>query len=174
MVTTLEQEQSRVEVLRERTPLFERNGKLLYIGGSAGKLQLLGHLLQYDWNILEIDSVNAQTLGGEVVVGDVRNVYDMFESKEFDTIIWWHGPEHVYHCEVQNILIDLATLCKGLIVLGAPFGYYPQDTYLGNVHERHLSHLLPEDFRQWGYKVATVGELESGPEGCLIGWGDFG
>jgi len=173
MVTTFEQERSRAAVLRENTPLFEQRGKLLYIGGSAGKLQLLGLLLQYDWTILEIDSANAQTLDGEVVVGDVRNAYDLFEPKEFDTIIWWHGPEHVYHCEIKGILIDLATLCKGLIVLGAPYGYYPQDAYGENIHERHLSHLRPEDFYQWGYKSETVGEFEGGNESCLIGW-NFG
>ena len=176
MVTTKEQEDSRLAVLRENTRLFEMDGNLLYIGGSPGKTQLLGHLQQYDTTILEIDEKNAAGISMEypTVVGDIRNAYNLFEPKQFDTIIWWHGPEHVYLYEIKGILIDLATLCKGLIILGSPYGYYPQDAVGGNIHERHLSHLMPEDFEELGYRTATVGKPESGPAGCIVAWRNFG
>ncbi len=175
MVTTYEQEQSRLEALIANTPeLFKRDGDLLYIGGSPGKVQLLGHLQQYNITILEIDAKNAAGLNFPTVVGDVRSAYNLFSPKQFEVIIWWHGPEHVYHHEIEGLLFDLANKCKSLIILGAPYGYYPQGVVDGNIHERHLCHLMPEDFKKWGYRSATVGEPESGPEGCIVAWRKFG
>ena len=56
VVTTKQQEDTRVAVLKEKTPqLFERDGELLYIGGGPGKLQLLGYLPQYHTTVLEIN-----------------------------------------------------------------------------------------------------------------------
>ena len=72
VVTTKQQEDARVAVLKEKTPqLLEGSGELLYIGGGPGKLQLLGYLQQYHTTVLEIDAKNAAGLEGQydTVVG---------------------------------------------------------------------------------------------------------
>lgn len=177
MVTVCEQEEMRVELLKKHIPkLFDIEGSLLYVGGGPGKLQLLNHLPNLEVTLLEISMMNIMGLeldglAGKVH-GDVRNAQDLFEYKEFDVSIWWHGPEHLYYSDIQGTIYNLCYVTKGLVVLGAPYGYYPQDAHDGNIFERHLSHLLPCDFTRWGLKQATVGVMESGPASCMIGWLD--
>jgi hypothetical protein len=180
MITTAEQERIRVQLLQDNIPeIFTPPRsvippKLLYVGGGPGKLQLLSYLTDYDTTLLEIHEPNLVAQGPFTkVLGDVTRAHRIFKPNTFDVAVWWHGPEHLYYSDISHALWCLELVTRDWVVLGAPFGYYPQDAVDDNVHERHLSHLLPIDFHKWGYQWATVGEVETGPESCLIGWKDI-
>ena len=171
-ITTAEQEQGRVKVLKEQVPkLFELSGRLLYVGGGPGKLQLVSYLTNYDITLLDIHEPNLQVEGMfNKVLGDVRDARAIFPHNHFDVTIWWHGPEHLYYRQIGWTLEGLRYATKKLIIIAAPYGYSSQGIYNDNIHERHLSHLLPEDFHDWGFDFAIIGAEGSGNESCLIGW----
>jgi hypothetical protein len=65
--------------------------------------------------------------------GDVRCFSQCFE-RSFDIILWWHGPEHVEKNSSIACIRTLQAKCR-LLILGSPWGPYPQDAIDGNVHE---------------------------------------
>jgi hypothetical protein len=93
-----------------------------------------------------------------VVCGDVAHVRTLFTRGEFSSAVWWHGPEHVAGEDLQGILQDLEYVTRHLVVLGTPFGDFPQDELDGNYHQKHLNAIYPMDLQKYGYHTETIGE----------------
>ena len=106
-----------------------------------------------------------------IVRGDVRFVESLFSGSGiiFDVVLWWHGPEHIDKWELGLTLEALESKTNKMVILGCPFGKYPQDAVDGNIFEIHRSALYPEDFIKYGYNVKTIGERDV-MGGNLLAW----
>ena len=175
MTTPQEQEQQRIELIERVIPNIKQlKGHMLYIGGAPGKVQLVNYFKpNFSIVLLEADRSNLEGIATENVfdecyLGDVRNIGQM-DLGHFDLVVWWHGPEHVYLHEMIFTLHALYNISDH-ILLGCPYGYYPQDAWGGNIYERHLAHYTPEDFNIMGFWTGTIGRFEGGNDSCLIAW----
>jgi len=94
-----------------------------------------------------------------VIQGDVRNLNGFIEEeKTFDIVFWWHGPEHVGESDLRNVLPELEKICNHLIVLGCPWGDYPQGPLHNNPYECHVGSYDHQIFEEFGYDVECLGK----------------
>jgi hypothetical protein len=100
-----------------------------------------------------------------IVCADIRKIdlVSSFAGRHFDLAIWWHGPEHVESPEVRPVLEKLTKSAKHVLI-GCPWGDYPQGDVDGNPFEQHRCPLNPKYFERKGFKVATLGEPVRGTE----------
>lgn len=106
------------------------------------------------WTILEIFKPNCDDMfknGLDVICDDVRNIKNI--NKNFDAIIWLHGPEHILWEEFLNIRHDIESKANKLVIYQAPIGLYEQDEMYGNIYEKHVSSLTSNMFSELGYKT---------------------
>jgi hypothetical protein len=150
-------------------------GRLLYVGANrlrchlADPLRAMGNRL----TLLEAWPENAAHYRGqgrfeEVVEGDVRRL-DELGLAPFDTTVWWHGPEHILREELATTLAAVERQTRRLVLLGCPYGNYPQGAAYGNPHEEHKAVLYPADFAALGYQMAAVGQADH-PDGEIVAW----
>ena len=180
MIATQEQEESRWGLIVRNIPeLLVMTGHMLYVGGAPGKVQLVNKFSNnFTIDLLEVHFSNLAAIAKEKVFnrciwGDVRDIerLSIWQPKKYDVAVWWHGPEHIRGYEMVMTLKKLEHVTESLILLGCPYGRYEQDTVNGNVYERHLQTLYPDDFAGLGYEVDFIGEVDSGqPDTCLIAW----
>jgi len=156
-------EAARLAQLRAFVPGLFAAGTLLYIGASIRRAQCLVDLVAAGRRvtILEAWPANAEHYRGrpglEVVRGDVRALASLSLPAEiYDAAFWWHGPEHVARAELATVLAGIERRAR-LVVLGCPWGVYPQSAIEGNRYEQHVAVLGPQDFGALGYRVATLG-----------------
>ena len=94
-----------------------------------------------------------------VIQGDVRSLED-FSENQFDYAFWWHGPEHIKEEELPEALKGLEKITKKAVILGAPWGVYPQHHLHGNPHEEHEASLYEHHFVDLGYEVEAIGVID--------------
>jgi len=144
---------------------------LLYVGANLKRFNYgsefaeLGHQI----TVLEIWPPYARDLVNDwrvkrVVVGDVRKLDDIaLPETQYDAAFWWHGPEHVYEQDVATAIAQLERRVKpgGLVVVGCPWGVFPEHGVDGNPAQEHKSALYPELFAGLGYAVRTAGQVDT-------------
>tara|TARA_B100001250_G_scaffold414356_1_gene452185 strand:+ start:814 stop:1404 length:591 start_codon:yes stop_codon:yes gene_type:complete len=146
--------------------LFEAPGKLLYVGARHDRMEF-GKEFQdagHKFTILEIYEPNVKHLTetcpwATVIQGDVRNL-ENFSENQFDYTFWWHGPEHIKEEELTDAVLGLENITKKIVVLGCPWGVYPQHHLHGNPHEEHEASLYPHHFEAMGYVVDKIGAAD--------------
>lgn len=170
------QERDRLGVLLKLAPqIADGKDKIcLYIGASKSRFQLGTwlHEMGYSITLVEVYPENAMYYAkdkriSKVVCADILLIASPIKS---DIVVWWHGPEHVTKREMNHILPKLEFSARMGVVLATPYGKYIQGRAYGNPWERHLWHPMPEDFESIGYKVGTVGAIDTGPESCIVAW----
>ena len=90
----------------------------------------------------------------EVYCGDVRT---FSTDKKYDIVFWWHGPEHIQEEELASTLTLLEDNAKVAVVLGCPWGNFPQGHLHSNPNEEHVSHYDYDVFEDLGYTVECIG-----------------
>lgn len=155
---------ARLRQLRRFVPELFGPGTLLYVGASTRRAHYLSELMAAGRmvTILEAYAPNVayhrKKLGHDRVIhGDIRNLCELVTGR-YGVAFWWHGPEHISKRELPSILVALESRAD-LVVLGCPWGLYPQGAVDGNPYERHVSALTPEDFRGWGYETWQLGKV---------------
>ena len=155
-------ESVRLAQLRACVPEVFGAGTLLYIGASIRRAQCLSDLIASGRRvtILEAWQANAdyyrEHSGLEVICGDVREIARLKLAEVYDVAFWWHGPEHIARGKLADVLSDIERLAR-LVVLGCPWGNYPQSMLDGNHYEQHVAALYPKDFLNLGYRVDMLG-----------------
>ena len=164
--------------------LFEgKYSSVLYIGASYLRQHFLDDFVRmYDRVVvLEIDKKNAEYVrqkfdlpGVTVVCGDVRNTADLMDGegmgrRRFDACFFYHGLEHLPKEDVADVLNTLESITDHIIVLGMPYGHYEQDSEYGNVYERHLWDIYPDDMHRLGYRTYTIGDVDD-TSSNMIAW----
>lgn len=166
-------EEQRLRQLNEVVPGLlhpSADATCLYIGATPWRFQLGPELYAagYEMTLLEVDKDNwyyyldHPWLGGGCIHGDVR---ELPVGRRWDTIVWWHGPEHIAQDDLEPTVRRLEAAAGRLVVLGAPWGENIQPMVEGNSHQEHKAHLQPGDFARLGYQTATLGT-----EGDLSTW----
>lgn len=157
-------ELARLAQLQAIVPEVFGPGTLLYIGASVRRAQFLDALIDAGRRVTIVEAYvfNARHYrnypGLEAVVcGDVRDLARLdLPHARYAVAFWWHGPEHVRNEELPAVLGAIEA-CADLVVLGCPWGVYPQAEVGGNRYERHIATLEPDVFHALGYRVDTLG-----------------
>jgi len=117
------------------------------------------------------NAIALQSMGHDVILGDVRACSVMFAPNQFDAAFWWHGPEHIPKIQLAKTLQGVEYATRLLVVLGAPWGESKQDTVYGNIYEKHVASSEPEDFAVEGYNTETIGERVAKPmQNNILAW----
>ncbi|MDT9196034.1 MULTISPECIES: hypothetical protein [unclassified Limnospira] len=137
-----------------------RGKTLLYVGARTDRFDYGKELREagYKITILEIFDKNVDFLRNiswleEVILGDVRT---WKSHQTYDVVFWWHGPEHIDKKELKPTLSKLEDLAREAVILGCPWGDYPQGHSYGNEHEEHVSAYDGNDFADLGYQVECL------------------
>ena len=157
--------ESRKLQLVTAVPSVLRAPSLLYIGANVRRMEMLDLFIGKgcDIDILEAWPANAEGLVrwnkktravNAVLLGDVL---DLAATRLYDTVMWWHGPEHVSHDRLDDALGRVERAATRLVVLASPWGNVEQDEAYGNPYERHQFGPSDTDFIRRGYLVSTSG-----------------
>ena len=119
-------------------------------------LTLLNHAYAENkkWKVIEIYKPNVDNmikLGINATCMDVLNIDQLEET--YDAIIWLHGPEHITWDQFLDVRKKIEAKSNHITIYQAPIGEYPQDELYGNVYEKHVSVLYPEQFEELGYEI---------------------
>ncbi len=173
--------QERERTLRECIPdLFTTRFKsVLYVGANTRRQHLLDSFKEnsYRITILEIFDKNVEFLkeklsGTDISVmqGDVRNV-DGLNLGRFDTVFYWHGIDCLPREDIIPTISKLEKTAEHLIVLGVPFGRYPDvhTSYNNNKNDIQASPVYPDFLEGLGYKTRTLGPQDT-QGSSIISW----
>lgn len=129
----------------------------------------------YDtFHVIEIHEPNVNWLRKQkdfpidlIVHGDIRKI-DTYEDllPKYDVVIAWHSApgEHLTIEDNATTIERCAMRTKAGLIIGCPWGKWEQGPIKGNIHERHLSHLYPENFEKWGFDLSvTFNAEDKGP-----------
>lgn len=124
--------------------------------GSDSTIQNFCESNNIKWSVLEAFKPNCEMLINagakyEIINGDAKNI--SYLNKNFDLIIWLHGPEHVEWNDFLQMRSNIEKKSNFGVIYQAPIGFYPQDEIYGNPYEKHLATLVPEMFETLGYKT---------------------
>jgi len=164
------------QLIMDRWPNLQRNVPelfdvqpgsidMLYIGANRNRHHYMPEFygLGYRITLLEVwepylKGMEHKEMVFRAVLGDVRDAATLSLGKRmFDVVFFWHGPEHLPHEDLEDTLFSLERISRSLVVLGCPWGKYPQGAVNGNPYEVHASQLTPADFQKYGYSVDTLG-----------------
>lgn len=172
---------ARLRLLRQHVPELFQPGTLLNVGANRIRFEMLDdlHRVGRRVTLLEIWPANAGHYKGDrrierVALGDVCRLDDLRADPAqglgtFDVVLWWHGPEHIDRDDLAATVTQLERAAERLVILGCPWGVYPQGEFMGNPHDAHRASLYPDDFLKLGYDVATIGQADH-PDGSIIAW----
>ncbi len=156
-----------MQVRENLSDLFSGTYKsVLYVGANHLRQHFLSEFVSgYDRVVvLEIFPRNVAHLkknytdkNTSIIHGDVRDAAGL-TSGRFDVCFFWHGPEHLGRDEVGTVLRMLESITDSLVVLGMPYGNYPQGAEYGNKYETHLWDVYPADMERLGYLTHTIGD----------------
>jgi len=147
---------------------------LLYVGARE-RTQLLELFVDAKFRItvLEAWAPNCALLRKrqdihEIIQADISELVTKTD-RAWDVVLWWHGPEHVESQLLRRTLQDIKKIARYMVVLGCPWGIYPQDSLYSNPYEVHVSHLYPEFFKELGYSTETLGRKDT-PGSNITAW----
>lgn len=141
---------------------------VLYIGASPARQILAKEFRDHGAHIdlVEVWPPNVEALSkthtavfDNFILGDVRRLGEVIK-KQYDVVVWWHGPEHVTKEEFEPTLQSLRQFATRLVVTACPHGDFPQGEYGGNKFETHYLALTPEDFHRLGWYAISFGERD--------------
>lgn len=146
-------------LLRMVPDFFSR--KVLYVGASKLRRDFLDRLPNV--KIVEIFKENVDFLRQngtwQVYHNDICDFDLGPDETGCDTVMFWHGPEHLTD---EQLLPTLKKLEKyDLVILGCPYGIYEQGEVYGNPYERHVAHRDYEFFNKLGYLTETLGPKDT-------------
>jgi hypothetical protein len=167
----------RLKTLHEIPGLMTGSGTLLYIGARLPDgLRGIPELKEagYEVTILEVWPKNVAALreaGWNVIEGSAQDAPEILAGRRFDVVFWWHGPEHVVKKELPKVIDGLKEITGRILVTGCPWGEYDQPPLCGNPHERHVSHLNPEDMIKAGMpETRTFGVKDTAYPSHITAW----
>lgn len=168
---------AREEQLLRAIPDITAYKSVLYIGANLNRMEMVDVLFQAGCRIdvLEIWPRNYEGLRlwnktaqkfTTILCGDVR---EWNRANSHDTVMWWHGPEHIPRPHLGPTLARLEAAARIMVVVACPSGKVPQGEAYGNPWETHANYIYGRDLRDFGYRINILGKTDR--EGSnLIGW----
>lgn len=156
---------------------------MLYIGANPRRFELMdlfwAEAPQMKVDVLEAWAKNVDGLWklnakyrifNNILHGDISAIgIEKEVNAPYDVVVFWHGPEHIYKSEIPQILGTLRMMASKYVILGCPWGKFPQKAVGFNPFEEHKSHLFPADFQKWGYKTRTIKKPDK-RGGHILAW----
>jgi glycosyltransferase involved in cell wall biosynthesis len=106
-----------------------------------------------------IEEFKLKDLYQQLILSDAREI-DLTQFDRFDVAMLGDVLEHMEK-EEAKALFDRVREVADTVIVSIPIGYYPQDEYNGNPHERHVTdNWTDEDFRAT-FGEPTVGYIEN-------------
>ena len=142
-------------------------GSCLYIGASPDRFEIVDLLLRWGYHTIDIleiweDNVNRlremnreNRIFRSIIHGDVRDILELIHE-EYDVVMWWHGPEHIPKKDFRDTVVKIERYASEYVVIGCPWGEYPQGEVKGNKYEIHVSKIYKKDFEKLGYHTQTL------------------
>jgi len=134
---------------------------VLYIGINRFRSMFIKDFAdaKYMIDVIEIFKSNTEywkkkDICNYIICADIRTVKI---EKNYDLIVWYHGPEHVARDEAIKTFEKLEDHANKMLILGCPHGAYPQGPEYGNENERHLSEWSGPDLMHYGFSVDIIG-----------------
>ena len=166
-------QQERETAVRQHIPeLFSgKYHSVLYVGANQKRQHFLNNFQESKYNkivVIEAFHENAMYLKDKleknsdlfkIIEGDIRDI-EKFDLSKFDVVFFWHGIEHLPLQDIEPTLENLESYANFLVVLGMPFGDYPQGEEYGNIYEKHLTALYPSMLEKCGYTTHTIGNVD--------------
>tara|TARA_Y100000590_G_scaffold470044_1_gene661575 strand:+ start:6605 stop:7234 length:630 start_codon:yes stop_codon:yes gene_type:complete len=118
-----------------------------------------------NWVILEIfknniiQAINKGCPKNNIFEG---NILEPQTYKNFDCILFWHGPEHIEKKTFINKLPNIEKKANKIIIFGMPDGEEIQGAIYGNKFEEHISSWDVKDWEELGYKTIVVNDRTPG------------
>lgn len=155
--------------LLESVPAVVHARSLLYVGANAKRMEMLDLFMGNgcDIDILEAWPENVAGLVrwnrkrrafNAVILGDVTA---LSATRLYDTVMWWHGPEHIPSDLLGETLRRVEQAATRLVVLASPWGDVTQGEAYGNPYERHRFGLSVDDYARRGYFTNTIGKKDT-------------
>lgn len=158
--------------------LFTQPGRLLYIGARLDAHSWLDEMIEVGHKIVVLEAWHKNFEGmksypglEQVVLGNVLDTSDLGLG-QFDYVMWWHGPEHLYYSEMLLVLKKLEAMTSRLVLLACPWGLYPQGPHEGNYFDIHRFSIYPYMLKAAGYQTVTDG-AENQPGSEIVAWKRF-
>lgn len=155
------QSENRTESLNRLIPDLYNYNSVLYIGARSDRFDYGKDFRAYNYEItvLEAFDKNVNYLKNidwikEVIHGDVT---DIDVGEKYDIVFWWHGPEHIKENQLNDTITKLERYANVAVVLGCPWGLFPQKALHNNPFEIHVSHNDYQIFEDLGYNVECLG-----------------
>lgn len=166
------------QIRRELGGEFPSKQTVLYVGANPGRFQMGRELFEAgcEVTLLEAHKPFADHYEGhqwlkEVIHGDVRDIKNIAGGRVWDTIVWWHGPEHVRQEELEATLTDIESVTSRLVILGCPWGENIQGPVSKNPFAVHQNHLDTDDLSSLGYATRTLGARNKPDTWChILAW----
>ena len=164
-------EEQRYEQLVKNIPNLKSLKTILYIGVWPDRFQFETQLKKIGYDITIIEAfypyvAQSRARGYEAFHSDIC---EFTTDREWDVVMWWHGPEHIEKKILPQTLKSLEKMANNYVVLGVPWGKYSQGNKDDNKWMIHKATLFPNDFLELGYKVETLGK-ENKRGSNLLAW----
>jgi uncharacterized protein YciI len=119
-----------------------------------------------DLTIVEIYEPNTKNVRKEVTI-HCSDILDFDIEKEYDLLLWQHGPEHVFKSEVLDFVKKVSDKFKH-IVFETPYGHNPQGEMYGNIYETHVSEWEEKDYTDLGFNYVKYAGVNN--DAFIIGY----
>lgn len=165
-------EMNRLKHLLSCVPDVFNYKTVLYVGGG-NRLQMFDQFVKNGCiiDVVEVWQPNVLKLAK---VEGIRTVHhsdiEVFNpTDKYDVVFFWHGLEHIRKEKVTQLFKKFDSYVNYLIVLGMPYGNYPQGTLYDNPFENHVSSWYPEDFKYRKWNCDTIGKRDT-KRANLVAW----
>jgi len=96
------------------------------------------------------------------VLGDVKNLLDIYGENAFDLIYWNQGPEHIFREEREKTFAQLDLVAKKVIYMHCPWGRgYDGDTW------HYSKNIQKSEFEEFGFECVYHGKKDSRNAGIM-------
>lgn len=149
--------------------IFEKSKTILMVGWRYDSdASFVDFMIDQGKNvtIVEIYEPNTKNVRSEVEI-HCADILNFNIEKQYDMLLWQHGPEHVFKSEA----LDFVDRVKGKfkhIVFETPYGHNPQGEMYGNIYETHVSEWEESDYIKLGFSYVKYAGTTN--EAFIIGY----
>ena len=82
-----------------------------------------------------------------------------FKHSSFDCVLAVDVIEHLPKVAGLRLIDEMNRVCRGMLLLFTPNGFFPQKSYDGNPHQEHLAGWTTDDLERLGFSVSGANGL---------------
>ena len=124
--------------------------------GSSPVMRTIGvpHIVGIDGYEPSVAEAKRLNTHDEMVQGDVRNLAQYFQPKQFDACVGLDVIEHLVKPDGMKMMQDMERIAAKKVILFTPCGFLQQRHAANDDLQEHLSGWEPAEMAGYGYHVA--------------------